>query len=147
MLRIVIDTNVLVSAIIRPGSAPSAILRRWQTGRFLLVTCQQALSELDKVLQRPHIVQRYHISDAKREQLLLLLREHVILVPGTSVTDIIPADPTDEVFVSTAVEGDAKYIVSGDRHLLNLRRYGLVRILTAARFLAVLDRCSRIFGA
>lgn len=145
MLRIVLDTNVLVSAIIRPGSAPSALLNRWQNGEFLLVTCQQALDELDDVLQRPHIAAKYHITSARRETLLSLIREHAILVPGDSITGVVAADPKDDMFVSCVVEGNAKYIVSGDKHLLNLWHYNAVRVWPAARFLAILDRCNRIF--
>ncbi len=146
MLRVVIDTNVLVSAIIRPGGTTEAILRRWQSRQFALVSCRQAIGELDAVLRRPSIAAKYRIRDEQRENLLALILERVILVPGDSVTGVVTADPKDDMFIACAVEGEAKYIISGDRHLLDLRCYRAIRVVTAAYFLHVLDRCRQRFG-
>jgi putative PIN family toxin of toxin-antitoxin system len=145
MLRIVIDTNILVSATIIPGSTPAKLIQQWRANRFALITCQAALDEADNVLKRPHIAEKYHISDEKRQSLLSTLREHVILVPGDSISGVIEADPTDDMFIACAIEGGAKYIVSGDKHLLGLRRYESVHIVTAAYFFAACSRCRRVF--
>lgn len=145
MLRVVLDTNILVSAVILPDTTPAAVLSSWQSGKFTLVTCQAALNELDEVLQRPHIATKYHVSQDKRQTLLSVIQEHVILVPGDTIIGAVVADPKDDKFIACAAEGEAKYIVSGDKHLLNLRRYRAIRIMTAAYFLAVLARCERRF--
>jgi len=62
---------------------------------------------------------------------------------GTSVSGVVTADPKDDVFLACAVEGQARYIVSGDRHLLNLRHHGRIRIVTVTRFLRLLERLKR----
>lgn len=64
-------------------------------------------------------------------------------MPGTSVSGVVVADPKDDMFISCAVEGRARYIISGDHHLQELRRYGRIRIRTVARFLRTLERLER----
>jgi len=64
-------------------------------------------------------------------------------VPGTSISGVVVADPKDDMFISCAVEGRARYIISGDHHLQELRHYGRIRIRTTARFLRTLERLER----
>jgi hypothetical protein len=113
--------------------------------QFDLVGCQSTFDELDNVLRRSHIAEKYHITDEKRAVLLSTIREHAVLVPGHAVSGIVPADPKDDIFVACAIEGNAKYIVSGDRHLLDLKCYQTVRVVTAAYFVVALSRCKQIF--
>lgn len=145
MLRIVIDTNIFVSGVISIGTPPKRLLRSWQAGQFDLVTCSHSIDELDDVLQRPHILTKYAI-DPDRETLIEHIKGLAIFVSGTTLTGVVRDDPKDDMFVSCAVEGNAKYIVTGDKHLLKLKRYHKIRIITVAHFLAVLERCQRVFG-
>jgi putative PIN family toxin of toxin-antitoxin system len=146
MLRIVIDTNVFVSAIILPQSAPAQILRSWKSGAFGLINCQKAVDELDEVLQRSHIAEKYSIDRRKRESFIDLILENSILVAGDTLVDVVQTDPKDDMFVSCAVEGQAKYIVSGDKHLKNLKRYEKIRIIEPIYFLRILQCCNRIYS-
>ena len=143
LLRIVIDTNVLVSAILKRGSPPDALLRHWLAGDFLLVTCPAALAELADVLNRPKIRDRYRLTDEDVTEFLRRFQLQAESVPGTSVSGVVTADPKDDMFLACAVEGQARYIVSGDRHLLSLRHYGRIRIVTVTHFLRVLERLKR----
>ncbi len=108
-----------------------------------MVACQKAIDELDDVLQRPHLREKYKISDDKREALLSVNREGVVLVSGESIKGVVTDDPKDDMFIACAIEGKAKYIVSGDKHLRQLRRYQSSRIVEPAYFLNLLARCLR----
>ncbi len=143
MFRIVVDTNVLVSAAIKRHSRPDALLRRWIAGDFLIVTAPAAIAELSDVLHRPHIREKYRLIERDIRDFVGQFSRQAIIVPGTSISGVVEVDPTDDVFVACAVEGQARYIVSGDRHLLNLRRYENIRIVTVNRFLRILKRLKR----
>ena len=142
IIAVVVDTNVFVSAVFNEKSIPAQLLELWISGLFILVSCQRALDELNDVLRRPHLVSRYHIDDRKRDNLLSTLQERSVLVAGTSLIGIIPDDPKDDMFVSCAAEGGAKYIISGDKHLLKLRCYQSTRIIQPAHFLPGLSLTS-----
>lgn len=143
MLYLVFDTNVFVSGMIAPQSVPAELLRLWQSNAFTLVTCQRAIDELAEVLQRPHLAEKYPITPAKRETLLSLIQEHVLIVPGMSISGVVKDDPKDDMFVACAVEGQVKYIISGDKHLLKMERYQNIRVLKPAYFLHLLLRCQQ----
>jgi len=138
-----VDTNVLVSAALKRGSSPDKLLRRWIAGDFLIVTCPTAIAELSDVLNRPRIREKYHLTEQDIRDFIRQFSRQAILVPGTSVSGVIVADPKDDMFISCAVEGQARYIISGDHHLQELSRYGRIRIRTASRFLRTLERLER----
>lgn len=142
-LRIVIDNNVLVSAALKRGGPPDILMRRWLAEDFLLVTSSAILAELADVLNRPKIRDKYHLTSEDVIELLQRLQQQTVIVPGTSLSGVIAADPKDDMFIACAVEGQARYIVSGDHHLLDLRRYGRIRIVTVTHFLQVLERLKR----
>ena len=144
MVYVVLDTNIFVSGVISPDSPPAQLLKHWQSGLLTVVSCQRAIDELDDVLQRPHLREKYKISSAKREALLSVIREGVVLVSGESIKGVVTADPKDDMFIACAVEGQAKYIISGDKHLRQLRRYQSSRVVEPAYFLNVLTRCLRL---
>jgi len=143
VLRIVVDTNILVSAALKRGGNPDTLLRRWIAGDFLIVTCPTAIAELSDVLNRPRIREKYHLTDQDIQDFVRQFSRQAILVPGTSVSGIVLPDPKDDMFISCAVEGRARYIISGDHHLQELRRHGRIRIRTVARFLRTLERLER----
>lgn len=145
MLLIVVDTNVLVSGVMIAGSLPDRLLTRWENQEFNLITCIKTIAEADDVLQRPHIAAKYKVTQIKRDNLIIPLKNRAIQVSGVQIIGVVKDDPKDDMFVSCAVEGNAKYIVTGDKHLLKLKRYQKIRIITVAHFLAVLERCQRIF--
>ena len=87
-------------------------------------------------LSSPHIQQKYAISDKDINELVALLNQETILTPDPQeASGAIPDDPKDEMFLACALIGQPDLIVSGDRHLLNLRDYHGIPILTARQFL------------
>jgi len=134
VLRVVADTNVLVSGtIIRHG--PSArLLEAVLQGRVELVLSPVLLAEYEEVIQRPHIVGKYPVVEQQKEKLLRFLRTETLLAPGNPRERIVPDDPDDDFVIACALDGNADYIISGDPHLTELRSYQGIEILPPAEF-------------
>ena len=130
-LAVVFDTNVLISALGFGGTPLDALLRAFDTDIDLLAS-EDTLAELDRVMK----YDRLPFTDADREQYVAILsREVDVVVPETTV-DVIDRDPDDNAFLECAVAGDATYVVSGDKHLLDLESYRGIDVVTPAEFLA-----------
>ncbi len=136
MLRVVIDTNIFVSALLSGKGAPAQVLDAWRERKFLVITSEAAILEVKRVLTELAATRKYSLSNDDIESTLNLLKTDALLVPGQIDTKgAIPQDPDDEKFLSIALEGDAKIIISGDKHLLELVKYQGVTIQTAGQFL------------
>ena len=141
MLRIAIDTNVIVSGILSRKGAPAQILIAWRERRFLLITSSAIIAEVGVVLQYPHIRKKYPLSDDDVDHIISLLEHDALLVTGEAeVTGSIPDDPKDEMVLACAVDGEADAIVSGDHHLIDLENFRDIPIMTARQFLDQLRR-------
>jgi len=137
-MRIVLDANVLVSALISGRGAPASIVAYWQEDRFEVAISPPILHELDRVLHYPRLQERYHLSAQQiRHFLQLLARQAVAAAPSQQLT-VIEVDPTDNRYLECALAAEAEVIVGGDRHLLALGEYEGIQILSPAGFLAFL---------
>ena len=135
MLRVVLDTNVFVSGLLSKTGLPAKILDAWRAGQYLLIASPPIVAEIKRVLQTPRIREKYFITDGDIEQLIILLEKEALIVPGyTDVKDAIPDDPSDEMFLACAVDAAADFIVSGDRHLLEISEYKGISIITVNEF-------------
>jgi putative PIN family toxin of toxin-antitoxin system len=139
MIRAVLDTNVIVSGILSEKGAPGKILKAWFEDRFHLVTSTAILEELERVLHYPKIRRRHNWPDMRVSEFVEDVQRLAILVPGELKLAVVAADPSDDRYLECAVEGEAGYIVSGDRHLVGLAQYEEVEILSPSVFLALLD--------
>jgi len=138
MIRVVVDANVFVSALLNPQGAPAQVFDAWRTEQFQLVVSGAILEEIGRVLRYPRIA-RYHRWSEERLRLFLDDLSHLAMhTPGEITLAVIQGDPPDNRYLECAVEGEAAYIVSGDRLLLDLREYQGVRILSPRAFLEVL---------
>ncbi|RIK34820.1 MAG: putative toxin-antitoxin system toxin component, PIN family [Chloroflexi bacterium] len=137
MLRVVLDTNIYVSKVLIPSGLPAQAYRAWQDAQFELLTSPAILHELRNTLGYERIRRKYHITDGIVDELIGLLERHATVVVGTAdVTGAIPADPSDEIVLACAVDGQADLIVSGDQHLLALASYHGIPIIPVRAFLA-----------
>ena len=134
-MRVVVDTNVLASALIRRQGATGQVLRHLRDGRFTIVYSVPLLVELVEVLSRPQIQQKYHIQSDDISALINLIRLRGELVSPERKIDAC-RDPSDNRFLEAAVEGDAEAIVTGDADLLDMTEFESVPILRVAEFLA-----------
>lgn len=137
-MRAVVDTNILVRALIKPHGTVGPLLVRLRQGDYTLLYTQSLLEELVDVLGRPRIRDKYHLTEQDIETVLSL-----ILLRGEAVTptEQITAcrDPQDAKFLEAAVAGGADVIVSGDEDLLALHPLAGIPVLSPAAFLQMLD--------
>jgi len=138
-MRAVVDVNILVRALIKPHGTVGPILRRLRDGAFTLLYSESILEELLDVLGRPRIRVKYQLENDDIETVLLvaLLRGEPV-TPSRRVTAC--RDPLDDKFLEVAVAGGADVLVSGDQDLLVLNPFEGIPIVTAATFLAMLDK-------
>jgi len=137
MTRAVIDTNVLVSGVIAPHGAPRRILEAWHAGQFIMVTAEAIIAEVARVLHYPRIRDRYNLTEDDFMAVVDSLRTDAQVVAGLYEVRR-STDPADDMFLACALEGYAEYVVSGDRHLLEIGYYRGVLIVTPRQFVAVL---------
>ncbi|MCL4869203.1 MAG: putative toxin-antitoxin system toxin component, PIN family [Anaerolineae bacterium] len=134
MLKIVLDTNVLVSGIIVARGSPAYILDRLYEGKWQLITSPLLLTEFSEVIVRPHIARKYPQVIRNAEALLDFFRAHATMVVGKPVNTYVNDDPDDDAVVACAIDGQANYIVSGDPHLVSLQQVKGIPILTPRQF-------------
>lgn len=136
-MRVVLDTNVLLSALLSTHGAPDAIYRAWRAARFELVTSTAQLDEMRRVSRYPKlktILPAHRVGAMVNNMQGAIVLEHLPNLPeGVEVTD-----PNDAFLLTMALEGVADYLVTGDRRagLLQLGSAGRARIVTPATFCA-----------
>ena len=138
MSRVVLDVNVLVSSLINPRGSTGQIQVAWRRDEISVITSKAIITKTEEVLRRPHIFALFPIAraEARIQGLLVLLQNQTILTPHSLNLMVIEDDPEDDTIIIAAVEGNADCIVSGDRHLRNLKSYRGIPILSPAEFLA-----------
>jgi putative PIN family toxin of toxin-antitoxin system len=134
--KVVLDTNVYISALLR-GRKPEIVLRLSSAPfkRYDLYTSQEILKELDRVLR-----EKFLWPAENRELETRRIFEWADLVKPTKAISAIPNDESDNRILECAVKAKADFIVSGDGHLLNLKEYEGIRIITPAQFLKKLEK-------
>lgn len=142
MIRIVLDTNLFVSALLKPDSNPDIILHLVKDEKVLLLMSDSICHEISRVLTYPKIRKRLTVSDEELKNFVQLLGTVAIITPGTLNLPPIDADPDDTKYLVCAVEGHADYIVSGDHHLTDLVMYRGIRIVTPVDFIQIVSTLS-----
>lgn len=140
MKKVVLDTNILVSRLISPKGVPAKIVKALQEKRFILVTSEELLSELKRTLNYPKIKRNYKLEDRDINKYIKNLSIFSELVSPKEKLRIIKDDPDDNRFIESAVAGKATYIVSGDKHLLELEEYEGIKLITSRQFLEELKK-------
>jgi len=137
-MRVVLDTNILISALLIQSGSPAAIYRAWQEGYFTLLTCPEHLDEVRATLRKPAIAQRikpYNAGGLVNE--MKKLAEVVDALPRVRRSP----DPTDDFLLALSEAGGADYLVTGDKSgLLILEQHKDTRIVSARTFTALLAR-------
>lgn len=123
-MRLVLDTNVVVSAVLSEG-APRRLLTRCIARESILLESPTTLQELAEVLQRP----KFHLAEEEVERVLAAVASVAELIEPTSKLAVIHDDPDDDRFLELAIDGRADLIVTGDRHLLDIKAFRGIPIL------------------
>jgi uncharacterized protein len=118
VLRVVLDANVYVSALLAPTGSPAQILERWADGQFDVIVSPLLLAELERVLRRPKF--RQSIAVIQIDGLLSALSEEGVSAADHEARAGTTPDPGDDYLVALARASNAECIVSGDTHLTQL---------------------------
>jgi uncharacterized protein len=133
-MRVVLDTNIIVSGYL--GGYLEAIIVAWKSGKFTLVVSDAIVDEYLKVLKRPKFkIERVEIDDFSA----LLIDKAEFVIPLEEIY-AISTDKTDNKFLEAAVASKVNLIVSGDEHLLELKNFRDIPILSAKEFLEQLKK-------
>ncbi len=138
-MRVVLDANILISAIISRKGSPAQILVLWEQEMFDLIISPPVLAELERVIHYPRIRKRYNLPEEQVDQFIQLISTQAISVDPSIEITVIERDLTDNRYLECAVAGGASYIITGDSHLLELKEYKGIIILPPAGFLALVE--------
>ena len=140
MTRIVIDTNILVSAILTPKGNPAKILKLVLEGKLNLIISPAILEETQQVLRYPRLAKlmiKNKITKKEVYDFLGKMSKVAVITPDKLEIDAIPDDPADNKILACGLEGEADYIISGDHHLTDLKIFQGIKIVNPATFLKV----------
>lgn len=136
-MRAVLDTNVVVSALLW-GGTPDRLIQAAIDGALELATSPALIEELRAVLVRPPFAQRLTQQRVRAEQAISLYARLATQVSPLAVEAIVAADPDDDHVLACAIAARAELVVSGDRHLIDLKTHRGIRILTPAQALDII---------
>lgn len=144
LVKVLIDTNVWVSALINPKGAPAKVKDAWIKNKFEALISLPILEELTEVLQRPRIKNKYQLTDEEIAQFLTLINhkaKHVVIARDLKIC----RDPDDNLVLETALKGNAQYMVSRDddikrdEEIIRHMEERGIRVMTVSKFLALLS--------
>lgn len=136
-MKVVIDTNVFVASFLTPAGIPRKIIDLWKEGRIMLCLCAEIIEEYINVISR------FGLENEKELQELLEVFRRKVNIHFVTIDrklKLVAADPEDDKFVECALSAHATVVVSGDRHLLDVKRYKSIRILSPSQFISFLQQ-------
>jgi uncharacterized protein len=132
-IGVVLDTSVIVSGFRSARGASSEILRLWRDQRsFQLIFSDSTLIELTETLLEKLV------PETVIKSFLEMIHRQALITDNAYIVQAVAADPNDDIFLATALEGRADFVVSLDRHLLAIKQYQSVRIIWPRDFLQII---------
>jgi putative PIN family toxin of toxin-antitoxin system len=135
---IVLDTNVIISALLSPSGPSAEIINHWEADQFEVVTSSPLLSELERALQYPRVKKYLKRSSDEVAAFIKRLKRVATVVRPQLTLEVIQEDPVDNRVLECAVAGGASYIVTGNDHLVKIKKYKEIVILKPAESLALI---------
>jgi len=135
MARVVVDTNVFVSALISNGKSRKLVLKLLEEHTVILSS--QMLAELADVISRD----KFSVTNSQIDRFISILVKKATIVSMHSIPKVILEDPDDDAVLSTALSGKADYIVSGDKHLLKIACYEKLQVVSVNQFVQIMAKC------
>ena len=137
-MRVILDTNILISALMTRGTPPDQLYEAWRDGRYTLLTSAYQLEEVRRVTRRNGV--RFRIHPAEAGRMVNDLKTLARLVHPLPNVDVSP-DPFDNYLLALAEAGQADLLVTGDkRDLLSLKQHKATHIVTASAALETLEK-------
>ena len=135
-LRVVVDTNVVISGLLALKNSPSSkILAAIRHQTMILVTSPQIIEEIEEVLYRPRIVALTKITKEERKAFIDGLIARSDVTAGKQLATSVSRDSKDEKILACGREGKAEYIITGDQNLLEIATYEGIPIVTPREFI------------
>lgn len=138
MIRVVLDTNVVISAVLSTDGKPASIFEMLILGEIQNYASQDIIEEIREVLQRPKIAKQ--LSLVEQEFILNTFEEFSEKIKLRVKLEEIKDDPDDNKFLECAVSASADYIVSGDDHLLKVRNFRGIKIVSPVEFVKITNQ-------
>jgi hypothetical protein len=136
-MRVVLDANQFVSAVLVPAGHPAQILAAWRRGDLDILISPPMLAEIRRMLLYPRLQRRHGWDESQVEAFLEGVWTAAIPIAGTTSVEGVPDDPSDDKVLACALEGNVQYIITGDQHLLRLDPWRGIRIVPPAVFLGI----------
>lgn len=136
-MRILLDTNILISATIAKGK-PRKLLLKALANEFIVISSDELLKELKEVVNRP----KFELSPYEIQKFLRTVRKTVQITKVESNGKVVEEDPEDDKVLNTGHDGKVDYIdyiVTGDPDLLRLKKFKGIKIVTASKMLKILE--------
>jgi len=138
LIKVVLDTDIFVSGILNSNGIPGQILKAWQENKFTLVTSTPIIKEIKQVLNSEKIqgfLKKHNVVKEDLNDFFLTLNFNALVIEPTLKVGIIKEDPGDNKFLECALMAKAEFIVSGDKHLLKLKSYENIKVVSAIKFI------------
>lgn len=138
-MNVVLDTNVIISALLSPTGAPAQVLDYWREGLFTVISSPQLIDELKRALTYSRVVKYLKLSDEDIDLFLKYFRQFSEVVEPDFSLDILKEDPDDNRVLECAAAGSAAYIITGDKHLVAFEEFRGMVILSPIHFISVIN--------
>jgi len=136
---VVLDTNVIISALLSAGGTPAQIIDLWEAGTIDVATSAPLLDELKRALDYKQVKKYLKLAPDEINTLLGRWSTLSIYVEPEVELDVVEDDPDDNRVLECAIVAEANYIISGDKHLLDLGEYLGIEVLPPAGFIVLLN--------
>ena len=133
MKRVVLDTNIVISSAL--GGALVLILEKWNDGKYTVIVTSDILGEYFEVLNRP----KFRLKQETIDKIARYLYQFSEFVVPEERIQVVEADPKDDKFLEAAIAGKVDFIVSGDSHLLDLKEFRSIPIISGREFINWLE--------
>ena len=138
MIRVVLDTNIIISGSLWSGT-PHHVISLAKQNRINALTSETILDELRDVLQRPKFAERLAATGQSVEAIVDEYLHYAAITEPAAIASVIERDPDDDAVLACALGGDAQFIVTGDEHLLALQTFRDIQIMDAHQFLNLIN--------
>ncbi|MBI4653523.1 MAG: putative toxin-antitoxin system toxin component, PIN family [Nitrospirae bacterium] len=145
-IEAVVDTNIWISGLISTSKTAAKVVDEWRRGKFKVVISEQQIVEIYKVLTRPKFSSKYGITEKEVRELVKNIKDKAERV--TLKGDIeLCRDPDDDMLLETAICGKAKYLITGDRDIIDDKRILSflsqhdVSVISLSKFLNLISSC------
>jgi len=139
-MKVVIDTNVLISALINPTSVPAKVIGLIEAKTIQPIMSPATQEELCRVLGYKKIQKTLALMPAQAQEVAEQLMLHCQLIHPNIAVMVTAEDDSDNRYIEVALAAQAPYVITGDQHLLKLEHYNGIEIVTPAQFLWQMDQ-------